>query len=53
MKRLKKLKKQEIKEMSKKAEDISAKVELVSDETEEGRQFFNLGGIGAVLRFEI
>ena len=49
----KKLKKTEIKELSKKAEDISAKVEIVSVDTEEGKEFWNLGGIGALLRFEI
>jgi len=49
----KKLSKKEIKEFTKKAEDISAKVEIVSDETEEGQQFLNMGGIGAILRFEI
>jgi peptide chain release factor subunit 1 len=49
----KKLGKREAKELGKKAEDISAEVEIVSDETEEGKQFLNLGGIGAILRFEI
>jgi peptide chain release factor subunit 1 len=49
----KKLKKTEIKEMTKKAEDISAKIEIVSVETEEGKEFWNLGGVGALLRFEI
>lgn len=41
------------KELVKEAENISAKVETVSDETEEGKQFLNLGGIGAILRFQI
>ncbi len=49
----KKLGKQEIRKLSKKAEDISANVEIVSDETEEGQQFKNMTGIGAILRFEI
>ncbi len=49
----KKLKKKEMRELSKKAEDISARVEIVSDETEEGKQFFNMGGMGAILRFEV
>lgn len=48
-----KLGRKEIRDLSKKAEDISAKVEIVSDETEEGEQFFNMGGMGAILRFEI
>ena len=49
----KKLGKKEIKEWTKKAEDISAKIEVVSTETEEGQEFFNLSGIGAILRFKI
>jgi peptide chain release factor subunit 1 len=49
----KKLKKQEVKDLVKRAEDISAKIEVVSDETEEGKQFLSLGGRGAILRFEI
>jgi len=48
-----KLKKPEILELKKQAESISAKVEFVSDETEEGQQFLNLGGIGALLRFDV
>ena len=48
-----KLGKEKIEEFTKKAESISAKVEIVSTETPEGKQFWNLGGIGAVLRFEI
>lgn len=41
-----------IKEMTKLAENISAHVEIISTETEEGQQFNNMGGIGAVLRFK-
>lgn len=48
-----KLKKPEIEEWRKKAEGISAEVEMVSTETGEGEQFYNLGGIGALLRYEI
>jgi len=33
------------------AESTGSKVEMVSTETEEGEQFMNLGGIGAILRF--
>jgi peptide chain release factor subunit 1 len=40
----------ELKEM---ALNISAEVELVSVETSEGEQFFNLSGIGATLRFQV
>jgi len=35
------------------AEASSAKVEFVSIDTEEGQQFYNLGGIGAILRFSL
>ncbi|MEM3405404.1 MAG: peptide chain release factor aRF-1 [Candidatus Pacearchaeota archaeon] len=50
----KKLKKEEIIEMQKKAESISAKIEIISTETEEGEQFYNLTkGYGAILRFDI
>ena len=48
-----KVKKDKSKELSKMAENINAKVEIVSTDTEEGEQFFNLSGIGALLRFEI
>jgi len=48
-----KIKKEELKKLREDAESISAKVEVVSDETEEGRQFYNLGGIGAILRFAV
>lgn len=48
-----KLKKDEIKDFEKKADDISCKVELISVDTEEGIQFWNLGGIGASLRFKV
>jgi peptide chain release factor subunit 1 len=49
----KKLKKSEIKELEKKAEETSASIELISTETEEGVQFWNLGGIGGILRFKV
>jgi peptide chain release factor subunit 1 len=35
------------------AKRIAAKIEYVSNETQEGKQFENLGGIGALLRFQI
>ena len=41
------------KELSKSAEDTGANVEIISTETEEGQQFNNLGGIGALLRYKI
>jgi len=49
----KKLKKADIKKFEKKASETDVKVELISVDTEEGQQFWNLGGIGAMLRFKI
>jgi peptide chain release factor subunit 1 len=49
----KKLEKSIIAELKEKAEAISANVEYVSVETEEGQQFFNLSGIGAILRYAL
>ncbi len=49
----KKLKKVDLKKFEKKAIDTSVKVEIISIDTEEGQQFWNLGGIGAILRFKI
>jgi peptide chain release factor subunit 1 len=49
----KKLTKAKLIEHEKKAEETSAKVHIISNETEEGIQFYNLGGIGAILRFKI
>jgi peptide chain release factor subunit 1 len=36
-----------------KVKQYSSKLEVVSSETREGRQFFELGGIGAILRYRI
>lgn len=47
----KKLKKEKIKELRDLASAISAETEIVSVETPEGEQFWNLSGIGAILRF--
>ena len=49
----KKFKKPEIKELIKKAGEIGSKVEFVGNDTEEGKQFWNLSGMGAMLRFAI
>ena len=49
----KKLDKKISKELQEKAESTSAKIEFVSNETEEGKQFLNLGGVGAILRFSL
>jgi len=49
----KKLDKKFRKDYREKAENTSSEVEIVSEETEEGQQFSSLGGIAAILRFEI
>jgi len=49
----KKLDREQISELEAKAKNIAAKIELVSEETEEGQQFKSLGGVGALLRFQI
>ena len=49
----KRLGKKNIKQLAEKAENTAAKIELVSEETEEGQQFKNLGSVGAILRFAI
>jgi len=41
-----------IKELSEIAESTGSDVEIISLETDEGKQFKNLGGIGAILRFK-
>lgn len=40
-------------ELKKMAIDISSEVFFISTETNEGKQFKNLGGIGAILRYQI
>ena len=45
--------KPKMKELKKLAENISAKIEIVSTETTEGDQFKKLSGVGALLRFKI
>lgn len=47
------MKKDEMKEFESLALNIGAKIELVSIETDEGVQFSNLGGAGAILRYNI
>lgn len=42
-----------IRELTELAEGIDAKVVIITVETTEGEQFFNIGGVGAILRFEI
>ena len=47
------LPKNKINELSKLAENIGSNIKIISIETPEGEQFFNMAGIGAVLRFRI
>jgi len=49
----KKYDKTKLKELRKMAENTGAKIEVVSTDTTEGEQFYNLSGIGALLRFGI
>lgn len=49
----KKLKKTEINHFEKRAQETSVKIELISGDLDEGMQFFNLSGVGAILRFKI
>ena len=49
----KKLEKNEQEELQKTAEQTAVTVHLISNDTEEGVQFYNLGGVGAILRFKI
>ena len=48
-----KIDKAKSKELIKLAENINASIEMISRETEEGEQFYNLGEIGAILRFKL
>lgn len=49
----KELDKASTKKLKELAEKSGAKIEIISIETEEGQQFNNLGGIGAILRYRI
>lgn len=50
----KRMDKAKIKQFEEKAENIGSEVYVISTETEEGEQFFNLTkGVGAILRFQI
>ena len=46
------LKKEQINELIELAKNTGASLEMVSDETGEGLEFKNLGGVGAFLRFQ-
>jgi len=41
------------KELKQKAKNTGAEINIISIETDEGKQFQNMGGIGAILRFKI
>lgn len=47
------LDRQLLNELKKLAEGINSKIEIISTDTEEGKQFFNLSGMGAILRFNV
>lgn len=49
----KKLDKKEREDLTRTAEQTAVKVNVISYDTEEGIQFYNLGGVGAILRFKI
>jgi peptide chain release factor subunit 1 len=49
----KKLDKKLIRDLEKKATETAVKIEFISMDTDEGKQFFNLGGVGAILRFKV
>jgi peptide chain release factor subunit 1 len=48
-----KIEKSLVRELSGMAQNIGSDIKIISVETPEGEQFFNMGGIGAVLRFAI
>jgi len=48
-----KLPKNTINDLTKLAENIGSEIKIISVETPEGEQFFNMGGVGAILRFQI
>jgi len=48
-----KLDKKISKELISMAKNIGATIEIISTETTEGEQFYNLGGIGSILRFKV
>jgi peptide chain release factor subunit 1 len=42
-----------IRDLKNLAKNTGSKIEIVSTDTEEGKQFYNLSGIGAILRFKV
>lgn len=49
----KEIEKNLVKELKSMAVSTGSTIEIISTDTEEGKQFFNLGGIGAILRFGV
>ena len=47
------LEEEDINELKKMAQQIGSEVHVISEQTQEGIQFRNLGGVGAILRFRI
>ncbi|MGY4884543.1 MAG: peptide chain release factor aRF-1 [Nanobdellota archaeon] len=45
--------KESMKELKKIADEGGTKIEMVSTDTEEGKQFYNLSGVGAILRYKL
>ena len=48
-----KIDKSKVKEFSAVARNMGSDIKTISTETPEGEQFLNLGGIGAILRFQV
>ena len=48
-----KIEKRIAKELIAIAQNIGSVIEIISTDTTEGEQFFNLGGVGAILRFAV
>jgi len=42
-----------IKELTEMAKNTGAEIKIISTETSEGEQFYNMGGIGSILRFRV
>ncbi len=42
-----------VKELTEMAENTGAEIKIISTETPEGEQFYNMGGIGSILRFKV
>ena len=45
--------KESAKELKRIAEENGTKIEMISTDTEEGKQFLQLSGVGAILRYKL